>query len=592
MAGLVPDVTFSNPLGVAYPSSRRDACEPIVDAYFDFLWWTDPSPNNDGYTQFPNGSFQFTATVTYQTFSIFGPQTHTATMEQPTTWTVNNVWVEDRTTYPGGRRKTLLFKPSAEPVVEQVHVRVNSAGTKMKLGLECRIYDWAGLLVKTISLAEVDAPGDASFTWDGSNAAGLQAPAGAYPYRVVVSPGKVPGDANTSAWVTISEFSMARAAYDPGTGSARIVARYSFATEHNGVQANPPCSQGRIDLYRIINNNLVWQQSVALGGDDLKPGTRTRWFTFSTGGVVPEDFLYVLELTDDHSRKRKARIPYRVLPRIAGFGYLPRAENFDYIYTDVRSNPHGFNARDRQLALKDTTFYAAFAAMNQPMSVVYKALRGLARPGEPLENTWPTAIFYFFGHADYRVGNDLYPMLICYEPNPDPNADPALAYTFIVHKTNLGIKLVQHGVDASRFAVLEQLPDGALNHMLLAVLLGCATAFNSPDDGNPAQGIVDKGAKAALGWTTTIYGQFENPERNWAQRWSDYFWQYACQGWLNPDTGNVEELGFFEAYQKAYNSTRDAMPNSNILHSGLQSRRVIPDGANHKILPARYKDSG
>ncbi len=104
VAGFVPDVTFSNPLGVAYPSSRRDACEPIVDAYFDFLWWTDPSPNNDGYTQFPNGSFQFTATVTYQTFSIFGPQTHTVTMEQPTTWTVNNVWVEDRTTYPGGRR--------------------------------------------------------------------------------------------------------------------------------------------------------------------------------------------------------------------------------------------------------------------------------------------------------------------------------------------------------------------------------------------------------------------------------------------------------------------------------------------------------
>jgi len=56
---------------------------------------------------------------------------------------------------------------------------------------------------------------------------------------------------------------------------------------------------------------------------------------------------------------------------------------------------------------------------------------------------------------------------------------------------------------------IQNLPDGALSQLLLAVLSGCKTAATTDDLGNPiyniTQAIVDKGAKVAVGFTQCPY---------------------------------------------------------------------------------------
>jgi len=55
---------------------------------------------------------------------------------------------------------------------------------------------------------------------------------------------------------------------------------------------------------------------------------------------------------------------------------------------------------------------------------------------------------------------------------------------------------------------IQNLPDGALSQLLLAVLSGCKTATTGDDRGNPvyniAQAIVDKGARVAVGFQESV----------------------------------------------------------------------------------------
>lgn len=88
-----------------------------------------------------------------------------------------------------------------------------------------------------------------------------------------------------------------------------------------------------------------------------------------------------------------------------------------------------------------------------------------------------------------------------------------------------------------------------------------------------------KEARAALGFTGTIVGRIGDPAGNWAQRWSEYFWQYACQG--HPTDG---EVGIRSAFVKAYGRVRDEI---GVVGSGLDSYTFVGDQADFKLYPAR-----
>jgi hypothetical protein len=277
---------------------------------------------------------------------------------------------------------------------------------------------------------------------------------------------------------------------------------------------------------------------------------------------------YVLELTDNHKDIRKSFFNRRVLPRIARPGQVPRAENFDYVYPQgtYQSNDYAFRAARKQGSrqdpqwqetLRDGTWYDAFARMNQSAATVAGALQG---PIGADGRRQPTALFYFFGHGGPTVNLDVYPLLVCYD---------GMAYSYVAQTRKLRDKLVNLGVDPASIQVLDDLPDGALNSMLLAVLEGCFTASNAdPTEGRPTDGIVQRGARAGLGFTECIVGDITDNQRNWAQRWSQWFWQYACQG--HPTLG---EIGYRRSCLEAILTVGSEV--GNLIQSGLESKRFV-----------------
>jgi hypothetical protein len=223
------------------------------------------------------------------------------------------------------------------------------------------------------------------------------------------------------------------------------------------------------------------------------------------------------------------------------------ADNYDFAdYPNpppAGTTPHAQTAANFQKSLSDGTGYYTEGRVYTN----YTAAHALQRLKE-------TAVFFVFGHGGSAFQS-------C------QTVWNGLVWGAIVQKPAARTQLVNQGMSYENIKVLEEEPAGAFSRVLLAVFEGCWTAYYNASWGSPADGVVARGAKCALGFTTTIFSNSDGTPG--AEEWADRFWEA-----LSMANKTIESAATIAC---------DGIP----VWKNLRNYKIVGDKT-IKIAPARY----
>ncbi|MBI3946859.1 MAG: hypothetical protein HY321_13125 [Armatimonadetes bacterium] len=362
-------------------------------------------------------------------------------------------------------------------------------------------------------------PTTITFQWDGApdDPEGPPVvPRGVYLFRWEVWDGYLEGDRDQdkSSGLAVDETRWQGVEYNAETGLHTVLFGYRLT------DTSAPRTDASAAQVRIYEPNLeLLAGPVAAGVVTNSPGAPDPvWndLTYQLSIQEPGRYCYLAAARDNDAGCDKGHRQLWALQRNKEPEH-PLAVNCDFTNfpspPPAGTTPHATTARDYQRSPGvSKTFYSAEAQTG-------------ATASQALDRLKQATLFYVFGH-----GGEAIP--VAFRQYQQFWSHTTALWSYLVHRRDGANRLLQEfGVPADRIAVMEDQPDGAFNKVRLAVFAGCRTAYDNAIWGSPTRGAVEKGAKAAVGFSDFIYPHTqvngETAELG-AEEWLDQFWRVLC----------------------------------------------------------------
>lgn len=227
------------------------------------------------------------------------------------------------------------------------------------------------------------------------------------------------------------------------------------------------------------------------------------------------------------------------------------------------TTPHAQTAANFQKTLSDGTGYYTEGRVYTNYTAAHAVLR-----------LKETGVFFVFGH-----GGDTNTGFRQFQTFWDSTTRQ---WSFIVQTSTARNKILQDFAARNEWyvpdvKVLDEEPSGVFSRILLAVFEGCRTSYYNTTWGSPVRGVVNRGARCAIGFNDMIYSNAFSTQGLGAEDWADWFWNQLCV--------------FGKTVVEVVDDTRERYP----LNSGLRSIRAEGNlragetrPGQFRLHPARY----